>query len=91
MEAANVLSSNQPSVGELWGMSVSGVPMPVESVAWMDEDGVPVVRLFVATSPISGDEVTISFHGVVKMTVGLKVTLDKPFAVTIRYVESLSV
>jgi len=89
MEAANLLPSGS-SVDELWGMSVNGVPMPVESLAWMDDDGVPAVRLFVANAPVSGDEVAISLNGVVQMKVGLKVSLDKPFAVTIRYVESLA-
>ena len=88
MEAAKVLSAGLPLVGELWGMSVKGVPMPVESLAWMDEDGVPVVRLFVASAATSGDEVTISFCGATRMVVPMKVSIDKPFAVTIRYVES---
>ena len=91
MEAANVLSASLPVVGELWEMTVNGVAMPVESHAWVGEDGVPVIRLFVASSPISGHEVAISFNGVVTMVVGVKVTLNKPFAVTIRYVETASV
>jgi hypothetical protein len=91
MEAANVLSSSLPVVGELWGMSVNGVPMPVESYFWMDDDAVPVIRLFVGSSPVSGHEAAISFNGVVTMVVGVKVTLNEPFAVTIRYVESISV
>jgi hypothetical protein len=88
---ANILSSGLPAVGELWGMAVKGVPMLVESSAWMDDDGTPVVRLYVASAVISGDEVAISFEGVVAMIVGLRVTLNEPFAVTIRYVESVSV